>query len=175
MLNSNKEAWQGFATAAQEAGYAIVALDLRGHGESSGSQNFEAMDQDVEAALAWMLNRMEIAPDRIGLAGASIGANLALRAAGRHPEIKSAALLSPGLDYRGIMALEGLAAYGQRPVIIVAAERDTYAADSARTINSQALGQHQLQIYPGSDHGTDIFRAQAGLQPMLLAWFGSTL
>jgi hypothetical protein len=59
--------------------------------------------------------------------------------------------------------------------MIVAADNDTYAADSARTLNSQALGQHQLQIYPGKDHGTDIYQAQAGLKPMMLAWFGSTL
>lgn len=109
------------------------------------------------------------------MAGADLGANLALRAGSRHTKVKSIALLSPGLDYKGIKTVEALSAYGQRPVIIVAAENDTYAADSARTLNSRALGQHQLQIYPGSDRGTNLLKAQAGLRPMLLAWFASTL
>lgn len=84
-------------------------------------------------------------------------------------------MLSPGLDYQGLTTLEALATYGRRPVMIVATERDVYAADSARTLNTQALGQHKLQIYPGSDHGTNIFQAQVGLEPMMLAWFASTL
>ena len=77
--------------------------------------------------------------------------------------------------YRGVTTLEALKLYEQRPILIVAAEKDTYAADSSRTLNSQALGQHRLQIYPNADHGTDILIAQAGLQPMMLSWFGTTL
>jgi dienelactone hydrolase len=175
MLNSGKEAWQNFAGAAQEGGHAVLALDLRGQGESGGVQDFGVMDQDIDVALNWLASRPEIAGDRIGLVGADLGANLALRAGSRHTQVKSVALLSPGLDYKGLTTLEALSAYGQRPVIIVAAENDLYAADSARTLNSQALGQHQLQIYPGSDHGINLLSAQAGLQPMLLAWFASTL
>jgi pimeloyl-ACP methyl ester carboxylesterase len=175
MLNSGKEAWQEFAGAAQEAGHAVLALDLRGHGESGGTQDFGVMDRDVDVAVNWLAGRLEIAGDRIGVVGADLGANLAIRAGSRHAEVKSVALLSPGLDYKGIQTVEALSAYGQRPVIIVAAENDTYAADSARTLNSRALGQHQLQIYPGSDRGTNLLRAQAGLRPMLLAWFASTL
>lgn len=176
MLNSNKEAWQGFATASQKAGYGVLAIDLRGHGESGGRKfEYGNMENDLDAALSWLTSRPELNKDRIGIAGASIGGNLALRTASRYAKVKSVVMLSPGLDYRGVTTLDALAQYGQRPVMIVAAENDTYAADSARTLNSQALGQHQLQIYPGSDHGTNLFQAQAGLQPMMLAWFASTL
>jgi dienelactone hydrolase len=133
------------------------------------------MDRDVTAALTWLFGRPEINRERIGIAGASIGANLALRGGANHPEVKSVAMLSPGLDYRNVTTLDALATYDRRAVIIIATERDVYSADSANTLNSQALGEHRLQIYPGVEHGTDIFQAQAGLQPMLLAWFQSTL
>ena len=175
MLNSNKEAWQSFALAAQEAGYAVLAIDLRGHGESKGHHNYDLMDTDIDAALNWMLNRPEISDTRLGIAGAGLGANLALRGASRYPQVKSVVLLSPGLSYQDVTTTEALSQYGQRAVMIVAADKNAYAADSARTLNSQALGQHQLQIYPGEDQGTDIYQAQAGLKPMMLAWFGSTL
>jgi pimeloyl-ACP methyl ester carboxylesterase len=176
MVNSNKDVWQKFATTAQQDGYAVLAIDLRGHGESSGeSYDYDAMPVDVATALNWLTNRPEIAADRIGLVGASIGANLVLNAAGNDTNIKSVILLSPGLDYSGITANAALASYDKRPVMFVAAENDTYSADSARTLNSLALGQHQLQIYPGNDHGTALLNAQAGLTPMMLAWFKTTL
>lgn len=176
MANSNQEVWKPFAKAAQQAGYAILTLDLRGHGESGGNKyNYLLMDQDVEAGLNWMQSRPEINGDKIGIAGASIGANLGLQLASKNPKVKSVVLLSPGLNYDEITTIDALSSYGQRPVMFVAAEKDTYAADSVRTLNSQALGQHQMQIYPGTEHGTDIFLAQAGLQPMMLAWFGTTI
>ncbi len=175
MLNGKKEDWQTFAKDTQAAGYAVLALDLRGHGESGGSQAYDLMDTDLDAAFTWLSSRPEVDGQRVGLVGASIGANLALRGGARHPEIKSVVLLSPGLDYRGVTTVGALSDYGQRPVMIVAAEGDAYAADSAKSLNTNALGRHQLQMYPGSDHGTRIFAAQAGLKPMILAWFSSTL
>ena len=133
------------------------------------------MDNDLDTALFWLIARPETDGERIGIAGASIGANLAIRGGSRYPQVKSVVMLSPALDYRGITSAEALSNYGQRATMIVATEKDTLSADPARTLNSRALGQHQLQIYPGSDHGTNIFKAQAGLKPMMLAWFKSTL
>ena len=143
------------------------------HQEKNPKENGRRDSEEVRQVAGG--KRQEIDGDRIGIAGASIGANLALRGGSRYEQVKSVVMLSPGLDYRGITTLDALTRYGQRAVMIVATERDTYSADSARTLNSQALGQHQLQIYPGSDHGTNIFQAQAGLQPMMLAWFKTTL
>ena len=176
MVRSNKESWETFAKAAQQAGYAVLVPDLRGHGENEEKNfNYIQMDQDVEAAISWMINRPEIDNDKIGIAGASIGGNLGLLVAGENPKVKSVVMLSPGLNYNEVISVDALANYGQRPVMFVATEKDTYSADSARTLNAQALGQHQLQIYPGTEHGTDILQAQAGLQPMMLSWFATTM
>lgn len=99
MAYSDRRAWRSFAQAAQEAGYAVLALDSRGHGESAGEKVFDAaMDRDVDAALTWLVTHAGINPERVGIAGASVGANLALRAGARYPEIKSVALLSPGMQ-----------------------------------------------------------------------------
>ncbi len=176
MAGSNKESWQTFAKAAQQAGYAVLVPDLRGHGENEEKNfNYIQMNEDVEAAISWMDNRPEINGDKLGVAGASIGGNLALQVASENPKIKSIVMLSPGLNYNEITTADALAGYGQRPIMFVATEKDIYSADSAKTLNVQALGQHQLQIYPGAEHGTDILQAQAGLQPMMLAWFGTTI
>ncbi len=174
-LDGNKESWQGLATAAQKAGYAVLAIDMRGHGESDGGKFHDQMVQDLDTALNWMADRPEIKGDSLGIVGASLGANLALQGGSRNPKVKSVVMLSPGLDYEGVTTVDALATYGQRAAMFVATENDTYAADSAQNLNSRALGQHQIQIYPGSQQGIDIFQAQVGLTPMVLAWFSSTL
>ena len=82
---------------------APLPLDLRGHGESPGSpQDYSGMVQDVRAARRFLSSRGDVAPGRIAIAGASIGASLAALAAADDPSVVSLALLSPSLDYRGL-------------------------------------------------------------------------
>ena len=92
--------WDGFRIAALKNGYAVIALDLRGHGQSGGDLVFdEAMDHDIDAVIDWISASPDLNVDRVAIAGASVGANLALRAGAKHPQIKSLVLLSPGMMY----------------------------------------------------------------------------
>ena len=173
---SDRRAWRGFAEAAQEAGYAVLALDSRGHGESAGEKVFDtAMDRDVDAALTWLMTHAGINPERVGIAGASVGANLALRAGARHPEIKSVALLSPGMQLWDIGIQEAVIDYGQRSMLIVVSEEDAYPAGSCQQLDAMALGEHRLHVFIGAAHGTDMFQVHDDLAPMLLDWFDTSL
>lgn len=59
-----------------EAGYGILAYDLRNHGESSGSLNFfngmETYQQDLQQVIAWLRAKPGIT--QIGIVGISLGA-----------------------------------------------------------------------------------------------------
>ena len=67
--------------------------------------------------------RPEVAADSIGIAGASIGANLAVLDAADDPGVRSIALLSPGLDYRGLRIEAAMKKYGARPALLAGARR----------------------------------------------------
>lgn len=176
MAYGNRDEWQAFAETAQKAGYAALTFDLRGHGRSSGKLAFTpVLDTDVATALAWLMAQPNIDGAKIGIAGASVGANLALRAAAAHPEVKSVALLSPGLTYWEIDTPDALAQYGRRPILLIASKRDKYAADSTQTLSEQALGLQQLKVYTGTAHGTELFQSQPELPGLLLDWFNTTL
>ena len=72
----DSRSWFGFGNAAREMGYAVLALDLRGHGQSGGELTFdEAMDNDVDAAIAWLRTSTDLNGNQIGIVGASLGAN----------------------------------------------------------------------------------------------------
>lgn len=163
--------WDSFAEAAQERGYAVLALDLRGHGQSDGEKTFDAsMDNDVDAALAWLNNSPDVNGEQLSIAGASLGANLALRAGARHPDIKSVILVSPGMSLWEIGIAEAIVDYGSRPLLLIAAEEDEYPAGTVRTLDEQALGDHQLQIYRGAEHGTALLEAHPDLISLMLDW-----
>ena len=65
------------------AGYGVLAFDARGHGQSGGHTNalgWQA-DRDVAGAVAFLRRQQGIDPNRIGMLGLSMGAEVALRAA----------------------------------------------------------------------------------------------
>jgi len=175
MLGSDRGAWREFAMLAQERGFAALAIDLRGHGDSGGERNFGAMDADVDAALSWLSEQEGVNPARIAIAGASIGANLAIRGAANHPNVAAVVALSPGLDYRGLTTAEAVKALGDRPLLLIAAEGDSYAADSSRELHNLSSKQATLKLYPGNAHGTNMLAADADLTGFLLDWLAKNL
>lgn len=99
-LASNRRLWRGVAQHLAEAGHAVAALDLRGHGESDrpdGDYGFDAMASDVVATCR------ALGFDRPVVAGQSYGGNLVLEMADRKPgELRGVAAVDGGiLDIAG--------------------------------------------------------------------------
>ncbi len=86
------------ARALAEAGIASLRFDFRGSGDSAG--DFSQMTvsseiRDAETALAWMRQRVEIDPKRVGVLGMSMGGMIAALLLGRDPKIAVAVLWAP--------------------------------------------------------------------------------
>lgn len=169
MWDGRRQDWAPFAAQLQAAGYGVLALDLRGHGESEGERDAAAMTQDAAVGVKLLRAREEIDGDRIFLIGASIGANVALTYAAADAGLRGVALLSPGEVYRGVSAPAALAGYGDRPLFIAASREDTYAAASARAL---AGDRPILLLLEGQGHGVQMLGKTNGLAEALLAWLG---
>lgn len=184
MMPTEKESWSDLAARFQDAGYESVAIDLRGHGESVSAKldyrNFSDAEHqksvlDLEAAVEFLIKERKATVAQISFLGASIGANLSLQYISGHPEFKTAVLLSPGLDYRGIKT-EFLAKNlktGQK-VFFISAKDDVRSGGNNNTEENQKLydlipigAEKKIQIYETGGHGTDILETQPELVELI--------
>jgi pimeloyl-ACP methyl ester carboxylesterase len=106
----DRSVWKDFSRQLLNAGWAVMALDLRGHGESRVKNkvpiqaspdwrtNLHEFPQDLDPALDWLKSRPRIDGRKIVVIGSDVGANLALIASGRFPEVRTVVALSPKLD-----------------------------------------------------------------------------
>lgn len=139
-----------------ELGMATLIFNFRGVGRSAGEPTDGSVcADDVRGALAFMRAQSGIDPARIGLAGYSFGAQMALAAmSGDHQVVACAAVgLPTGLEQPVTVAdfayLDGL----DRPLLFVTGTRDQYSAIASIL----ALVDHyhlQARVIPleGTDH-----------------------
>lgn len=89
-LNANRSKLLPQAALLAKHGYGALLLDLRNHGQSEGQVTTLGYTEveDVKGAVAYLLTRPEVNPQRIGLMGHSMGGATVIRAAARLPEVK---------------------------------------------------------------------------------------
>jgi len=181
MLNRSRREWEAFAQRLASEGIGALTFDLRGHGESTaapppaaGQSEYAAMVLDVRAARRYLAQRTDVQQTRVGIAGGSIGANLAALAASGDATIASLALLSPSMDYRGLR-IDAAARKIKQPMLLVAGDDDPYASRSARELQKDAGPQREILILKDAGHGTVMLSRDASLAGTLVDWFRRTL
>ncbi len=81
-LTTNKEIYLGLCRRIASLGIAVLVIDLRGHGHSSGASDFGKSEQhDVLAALDFLEARDDIDSEKLGVIGHSMGGITATRTA----------------------------------------------------------------------------------------------
>jgi alpha-beta hydrolase superfamily lysophospholipase len=161
-------------------GIGALAIDLRGHGDSGATTagdggDYAPMVLDLKAARRHLAQRGDVQQTRIGVVGASIGANLAALAASGDGSFASLALLSPSLDYRGLRIEAAVRKLAARPVLLVASDDDPYAFRSARELQKLGGGTPELLIVKQAGHGTAMLARDPDLARALVDWFRRTL
>lgn len=178
MLHRSRRDWDGVASRLASEGIGALAIDLRGHGDSAGvtgdgeSPDYSAMVRDLAAARRFVATRVQ---GRVGIAGASLGANLAVLEASADPGITSLALLSPSLDYRGLRIEAPLRKYGDRPALLISSDDDPYATRSVKDLQKAGGGMREPLLLSQAGHGTTMLGRNADLARVLVDWFRRTL
>ncbi len=186
MMPSTRKSWVEFVGKLNEAGFSALAIDLRGHGDSLNKsdgtyvnyKNFSNAEHqssihDVEASVDFLKQK---GVGKIMVIGASIGANLALQYASLHNDIRAAVLLSPGLDYRGVLT-DHLPEHFQRgqAVYYVASSEDSYAVESVRKLYQETPDgvMKEEKIFDQAGHGIDMFSREPDFEDQIISWLKS--
>ena len=179
MMPATKESWDSLAKKLQENGIVSLAIDLRGHGESTRIKNLDyrnfsdeehqKSELDVEAALVWLQKETNLDLSSIYIAGASIGANLTLQALVRHQEIGKGIALSPGLNYRGIKTKSLVRRLRKdQEVFYVTSKDDGDNASQTQKLYDVTTGAKQWKVYDNAGHGTTMLERSSDLIPSII-------
>jgi fermentation-respiration switch protein FrsA (DUF1100 family) len=155
---ANKQAILPAAIMLAEAGYHVLAIDLRGHGLSEGKQisygYYEALD--VQAGVNYLLGRSEI--ENVGVMGYSLGGAAVIRATAIDERIQALVVESSFSSlsdavHDGFSRETGLPGWPFAPLIVRAAEKElgltVEQVNSARDLAT--MWPRPILIIHGSD------------------------
>ena len=172
MLNSSRAAYDAIIPDLRAGGYALLNVDMRGHGDSGGVRDWDLAVDDLRLWIDWLAANGHISERGLVIMGASIGANVALIGCAESDVCRGAIALSPGLDYRGLQPEAALAAgLAERSALLIAAHDDAYSAQTIRQMFMNAQGDVTARLYRGRAHGTRLFDSDYdSLSRLILSW-----
>ena len=148
-LGKNKEEFSTFKANLAQEGFGYLALDLRGHGQSTGNgeassfakegvdNEFNKMTRDVDAALSFLQNKGVSAQNTVVL-GAGLGANVAAKSMSFSPDVAAVALISPTANNRDVLSIPAMRLY-KGDILIAAGAADKKGFLEASVIRNVAF------------------------------------
>jgi len=123
-------------------GFAVLAIDLRGHGASDEYLQGLALlvdpdgaPQDVRAALSWMKAEQAIDPNRVAVMGASLGANLSYIAMAQRLAVAGVAISAREESIESLLGVSKLSGVDFASVFCLAGELDS-SGSQKKTCNA---------------------------------------
>jgi pimeloyl-ACP methyl ester carboxylesterase len=196
---SRKENHGDFGRACRAAGWAAIAFDQRGHGESSDVMSPQAVE-DVGRMARFLASQDGVDPARVFVRGSSMGGFMAIHAAAVTPEIAGVVAICPAgeghlrrglssgrldmrVDDESRAALdawlgehdlrEAVEALGSKPILLIHAEGDEQIPyEFSRELYERAGEPRKLILLPGGHHRSA--QHDAELQGVALRWLAQT-
>jgi pimeloyl-ACP methyl ester carboxylesterase len=179
-LGSTRAEWAPLLEALrEEPAFTVLAIDLRGHGESNVDADGHALtfgdfdtaawtdtQHDVTAAVDYLRStEAPVHPRRIALVGASIGATAVVRAAAEDRSLDVIATLSPGRAYRGVDSILVAVNMGERSFLGLASREESDSVETAEALARITGGCTEL--VDGHAHGVALFSESSELVGIL--------
>jgi len=185
----------------QKQGYAVLAIDLRGHGASTPRRTLPKSDwpnvaEDLQAAYFCLVdrhNRDEFNLAKLGVVAIGEGANVAatwaarggaVSSEGRASDLGALVLISPMVDAQsqGISAKPPITALAARvPLDIMAGERDAASAglvdDGPASVKAivKRFRSNKVETFPSALHGYKLLQFEPTMTSAVFQFLESTI
>lgn len=186
MFRSDRKAYRPLVMPLMDKGFHVLLIDKRGHGESApelaprvkarDAVLFNAMHQDVAAAIAFLQKEKGCDVTRVGLVGASVGCSVAIDAAIRNTNaVRAVVVLTPGSNYLGVNTLEHLKRWpGTRIFTFVSSEEEKTSAGVIKALDP--FNGSNVMVVPGTAiHGTRMFGKVGQIEELIANFMESSL
>lgn len=165
-LYTTRHSWDSLTLAFNSAGYNVLAVDLRGYGQTRGAINWTQAQDDTTRWAAWLSQQPGV--QSVALVGSSMGSSLAINGCAAFDPCRGAVAISPGLTYFGVSVEAALG--DSIKVLAVYADHDRYPAEDMPTLQELAGDRMTVITLSGRGHGVGLFREDTTLIPSIVEW-----
>lgn len=184
-LGYSSEDWGNLITDLNNAGYAVIAIDLRGHGKSIFDTSFHQKPwiyftpktyQKFPSDVINVLNEIQKQSKKVDLSnmaivGADIGANTAVLAAKDLPKKpKTMVLISPTTSFKGLYIPIAMADMGYIPVLSMVSTKDRYCLKEQQSLSKFAQGGFYAKNYPNGGMGMMMLKLNPSMSQDITKW-----
>ena len=128
---SERTSVEPLARTLSKRGFAVLSLDLRGHGASAAGEAWEELDRagrerlwtyaqrDLNAAAGYLRGRRDVHTTNLTVVGVGSGCSLALRHASEDENARAVVLLAPSEDQLGFNLVDEVQRCGGLPTMVI--------------------------------------------------------
>lgn len=184
-LGYSSEDWGNLIPDLTNAGYAVIAIDLRGHGQSiyNGSfqkipwvyfqpKTYQKIPSDVVAILKETQNQSKkVSLDNMAIVGADIGANAAVLVAKElNKKPKTLVLISPTTSFKGLYIPIAMAEMGNIPILSMVSTQDKYCIQQQKELAKFSQGGFYAKNYPQGGMGMMMLKSNPSMSQDITRW-----
>lgn len=184
-LGYSSENWGNLISDLNNAGYAVIAIDFRGHGKSAYDSSFhlktwayftakayQKFPSDVTAVLNQAQKESKkVSLNNLAIVGADIGANTAvLVAKDLRYKPKTLVLISPTTSFKGLYIPIAMTQIGRIPILSMVSQKDLYCLQEQQNLAKFAQGGFYARNYPQGGMGMLMLKTNPSMSQDITKW-----
>lgn len=184
-IGYSSEDWGSLPKDLINAGYAVITMDLRGHGKSIYDSNlkpkpwiyfttkaYQKIPDDVVAIINQSQKESKLVDaNNMAIVGADIGANAAILASkDLKTKPRTLVLISPTTTFKGLYTPIAIAEMGYIPILAIASNKDRYCLQEELKLSKFAQGGFYAKNYPQGGMGMMMLKVNPTMSMDIVKW-----
>lgn len=184
-LGYSSKDWGNLIPDLNNAGYAVIAMDFRGHGQSifDGSfhqktwtyfkpKTYQKFPSDAIAVMNEAQTQVkQVSLDNLAIVGADIGANTAVLVARQlRKKPKTLVLICPTISFKGLYIPLAMSEMGMIPILSMVSTQDGYSMQQQKALSKFAQGGFYAKNYPKGGMGMTMIKVNPAMSQDITKW-----